>query len=188
MRLAALGMDVLGVDPVGASPDVARGKPCAQHFSWVNGDATALPGRHLAADLAVMTGNVAQVLVSDDDWAGTLDAVRACLRPNGWIVFETRLPRVRDEQGWDAGPIAVMVRGGTDVVVSRTVTEVEPPLVTVTSTAGIDGEVRDAPDRPARSGYSSPVELPECQMSLTPQGRTQREKGTTCGLVHRTHR
>ncbi len=141
IRLAALGKDVVGVDPAGASLDVARRKPHAQRVSWVQGDATALPGLHLAADLAVMTGNVAQVFVSDDDWARTLDAVRACLRPNGWFVFETRLPQVRDWEGWDAGPTAVTVPGGTDVVVSRTVTEVEPPLVTFVSTTDIDGEV-----------------------------------------------
>ena len=140
IRLAALGKDVVGVDPAGASLDVARRKPHAQRVSWVQGDATALD-LHLAADLAVMTGNVAQVFVSDVDWARTLDAVHACLRPNGWFVFETRRPQVRDWEGWDAGPTAVTVPGGTDVVVSRTVTEVELPLVTFVSTTDIGGEV-----------------------------------------------
>lgn len=179
IRLAALGKDVVGVDPAGASLEVARGKPHADRVSWVHGDATALPGRHLAADLAVMTGNVAQVFVADADWASTLDAIRACLRPNGWLVFETRLPQARDWEGWDARPTVVTVPGGLEIVVSRTVTEVKPPLVTFVSSTEVNGDaihsastlrfrerheveqdlqdhgfevvdVRDAPDRPGK--------------------------------------
>jgi hypothetical protein len=46
--------------------------------TWLHGDATVLDGalldgRKLSADLAIMTGNVAQVFVSDDDWSSTLD-------------------------------------------------------------------------------------------------------------------
>ena len=42
-----------------------------------------------------MTGNVAQVFVSDEDWHTTLAAVREHLAPGGWFVFETRRPEVR---------------------------------------------------------------------------------------------
>ncbi len=91
VRLAALGKNVVGVDPAGASLDVARTKLNGRHVRWVDGDATALGG--LAADLVVMTGNVAQVFVSDDDWATTLDAIHACLRPAGWLVLETKASR-----------------------------------------------------------------------------------------------
>jgi hypothetical protein len=35
-------------------------------ITWAHGDATALAGRGVGADLAVMTGKVAQVSVSDD--------------------------------------------------------------------------------------------------------------------------
>ena len=41
-----------------------------------------------------MTGNVAQVFITDDDWAQVLHAVRAALRPGGYLVFETRLTRL----------------------------------------------------------------------------------------------
>ena len=50
-----------------------------------------------------MTGNVAQVFVSDEDWSSTLDAVHGCLRPGGWFVFETRRPEARD---WELGGAA----------------------------------------------------------------------------------
>jgi hypothetical protein len=79
---------------------MARAKPYADRVTWLRGDATVLAGRELAADVAIRTGNVAQVFVSDNDWARTLDAVRGCLRPGGWFVFETRRPEVRD---WELG-------------------------------------------------------------------------------------
>jgi SAM-dependent methyltransferase len=140
VRLAALGLDVVGVDPAGASLDMARRKPHAAQVRWVHGDATALGPLDPAADLAVMTGNVAQVFVSDDDWADTLEAVRGCLRPGGWFVFETRRPEVRDWETWDVAPTTVEVPGGATMLFTRTVTEVAPPLVTFESTTTLDGE------------------------------------------------
>jgi len=71
VRLAELGFSVTGVDPAGASLDVARARPNAELVTWVHGDATSLVGLEAAADLAVMTGNVAQVFVSDQDWYAT---------------------------------------------------------------------------------------------------------------------
>jgi SAM-dependent methyltransferase len=141
VRLAGMGVEVVGVDPAGASLDIARAKPLAERVVWVHGDASALPARGLAADLAVMTGNVAQVFVSDDDWRSTLAGVRDCLRPGGWFVFETRRPEVRDWERWDLAPTRVDLPDGRTVVVSMTVTEVALPLVTFESTTTTGGEV-----------------------------------------------
>lgn len=96
--VAAGGIDVVGVDPAAASLDVARRKPGADRVRWVLGDATSLPP--CQADLAVMTGNVAQVFLSDDQWAETLAGVRAALRPGGAFVFEVRDPRARAWEAW----------------------------------------------------------------------------------------
>ena len=57
--LAARGIGVVAVDPAKASLDVARSKPNADQVRWLLGDATTLP--RLDADMATMTGNVAQV-------------------------------------------------------------------------------------------------------------------------------
>jgi SAM-dependent methyltransferase len=141
VRLAGIGLSVVGVDPADASLDVARAKQYGDRVTWIHGDATALEGRDLAADLAVMTGNVAQVFVTDHDWAATLDAVHECLRPGGWFVFETRRPEVRDWESWDVAPTTVTLPGGASVVVSRTVTVVAPPLVSFESSTEIGGEV-----------------------------------------------
>lgn len=96
--LAESGFEVVGVDPAAASLEVARGKPRAAAVRWLHGDATALPT--LAVDLATMTGNVAQAIAEPADWHGTLDGVRAALRPGGVLVFETRDPAARAWEEW----------------------------------------------------------------------------------------
>jgi SAM-dependent methyltransferase len=96
--LAARGLEVIGVDPASASLDVARAKPGAAAVRWLHGDATSLPP--LQADLATMTGNVAQVFRGDDEWAAALSGVRAALRPGGRLVFETRDPARQAWLGW----------------------------------------------------------------------------------------
>lgn len=63
MMLAGDGREVVAVDPAEASLGVARQKPGAERVRWLAGDATTLPP--LAVDLAVMTGNVAQVFLDD---------------------------------------------------------------------------------------------------------------------------
>ena len=96
--LAGRGLAVTGVDPAAASLEVARAKPGAHAVRWLHGDATSLPP--MRADLATMTGNVAQVFVTDDEWAATLRGVSAALRPGGRLVFETRDPAARAWLGW----------------------------------------------------------------------------------------
>jgi SAM-dependent methyltransferase len=96
--LAARGVDVVGVDPAEASLAVARRKPEAHRVRWLLGDATTLPPLHV--DLATMTGNVAQVLLTDEAWAATLAGTRDALRPGGRLVFEVRDPAREAWEGW----------------------------------------------------------------------------------------
>ena len=96
-RLAATGLEVIGVDPAAASLAIARGKRDGARVMWLDGDATSLPP--LDVDLATMTGNVAQVFLADDDWAATLRGARRALRTGGHLVFETRDP---EREGWRA--------------------------------------------------------------------------------------
>ena len=101
LRLTEQGTDVIGLDPAGASLDVARSKSGASGVRWVHGDVTALAADlHGRVDLAVMTGNVAQAIVDEQDWARTLKVVRRCLRPGGHLVFETRRPERRGWEEW----------------------------------------------------------------------------------------
>lgn len=95
VMLAARGIQVTGVDPAGTSLDVASAKPGAELVTWVHGVATDLPP--MQVDLAVMTANVAQVFLTDEDWMSTLGAIANALRPGGRLVFETRDPA---RQAW----------------------------------------------------------------------------------------
>jgi SAM-dependent methyltransferase len=96
--LAQRGIDVTAVDPARASLDVARSKSGAEVVRWLHGDATSLPA--LDVDAAFMTANVAQVFLTDDDWAATLRGIRDALRPGGVLVFETRDPAGRAWEQW----------------------------------------------------------------------------------------
>jgi SAM-dependent methyltransferase len=106
--LAARGLDeVIGVDPAGASLDVAWAKPGAEQVVWLAGDATGLPA--LGVDLATMTGNVAQVFVTDESWRATLQGVGRSLRPGGHLVFETRDPAYEGWRSWNRAGTFVRV-------------------------------------------------------------------------------
>jgi SAM-dependent methyltransferase len=97
--LATRGLEVIAVDPAAASLDVARRSPGADVVRWLHADATALPP--LQVDLATMTGNVAQVFITDEEWAATLGAVREVLRPGGRLVFESRDPEKKAWLEWN---------------------------------------------------------------------------------------
>jgi SAM-dependent methyltransferase len=175
IRLAARGLEVVGLDPAAASLAVARGKPHADRVRWVLGDVTALPP--LQVDLATMTGNVAQVFVTDDEWTATLRRVGAAVRSGGRLVFESRRPEREAWREWNREQ--TLTRVG-EVETWQEVTDVRDGLVSFRTTfvfgdddvltsdstlrfraldelhgsLGAAGftvdDVRDAPDRPGR--------------------------------------
>ena len=127
--LAESGRTVVGVDPAEASIEVAKSKDRTAKITWLHGDATTAPA--LGADLAVMTGNVAQVFLTDDDWTQTLHGIHAALRPNGHLVFEIRRPDRRAWEDWaaDTGQVIVDIPGIGPVEQRREVTDVSLPFV-----------------------------------------------------------
>ena len=129
LQLADRGYEVTGVDPAGASLDVARAKPGAERVTWIHGDASAIPAG-LQVDAVTMTANVAQVFLTDDDWLATLAAIHAALRPEGWLIFEARDPERRAWEGWTEE----RTRATTDITGVGRVTD----WVQVT---GIDGQL-----------------------------------------------
>ena len=87
-----------GVDPAAASIDVARAKPGADRVRWVVGEIDAVAD--LRFDLVTMTGNVAQVFVTDEAWRAMLATAHDVVRPGGHLVFETRDPAREAWREW----------------------------------------------------------------------------------------
>ncbi|MEV6860056.1 class I SAM-dependent methyltransferase [Streptosporangium subroseum] len=129
LLLAESGRTVVGIDPAEASLEIAKSKDRPARITWVHGDATTVPA--LGADLAVMTGNVAQVFLTDDDWTRTLQGIHAALRPRGYFVFETRRPERRAWEEWaaDAAQVILDIPGNGPVEQRREVTDVSLPFV-----------------------------------------------------------
>jgi SAM-dependent methyltransferase len=127
--LADSGRTVVGVDPASASLQIAKSKDPTGRITWVHGDATAVAA--LDADLALMTGNVAQVFLTEEDWTRTLQSIRAALRPGGYLVFETRRPERRIWEDWatDVAPAILDIPGTGSVERRIEITDVSLPLV-----------------------------------------------------------
>ncbi|MEU6430998.1 class I SAM-dependent methyltransferase [Microbispora sp. NPDC046973] len=127
--LADSGRTVMGVDPAEASLRIARSKDRTGRITWVHGDATGIPA--FGADLAVMTGNVAQVFLTDDDWTRTLRGIHGALRSRGHLVFETRRPERRAWEEWasHSGPLVLDLPEAGSVERRLEVTDVSLPLV-----------------------------------------------------------
>ncbi len=132
--LAQHGYTVVGADPAAASLDVAKSKDSNAAVTWVDADAAGVPAA--GADLAVMTGNVAQVFLTDEDWAKALRAIGAALRPRGYLVFETRRPERRAWEEWaaDTRPVMLDVPGRGRVEQRREITSIRPPFISFRNT------------------------------------------------------
>jgi SAM-dependent methyltransferase len=101
LHLASHGYRMVAVDPSAEMLGAAMQKPGAGRVHWVQGGADQLgtPG----ADLAIMSGHVAQFIIADADWLATLVGVRRALRPGGFLAFESRDPRAQEWQRWTGG-------------------------------------------------------------------------------------
>jgi SAM-dependent methyltransferase len=128
-RLARRGIDVIGVDPARASVDIARSKPGADSVRWIVGTTADVSAG--AADLATMTGNVAQVFLTDEAWRSTLRDIARSLRPGGVFIFETRDPERRAWERWTPDQLRASAElpDGDRATTWCTLTAVDLPLV-----------------------------------------------------------
>jgi len=140
---AQRGVEVTAVDPAAASLNVARRKPHADLVRWLLGDATTLPP--LQVDVATMTGNVAQVFLTDQDWTSMLRAARAALAPGGLLVFEVRDPTFEGWREWNREQSVrrIEIPGAGTVETWVELTDLRPPFVSFRTTFvfGSDGAV-----------------------------------------------
>jgi SAM-dependent methyltransferase len=97
-ELARQGYRLTGVDPAPAMVEVARQRPYGDRVHWIVGDASR-QGK-LGADLAIMTGHVAQFFLTDESWHAALTGLHAALRRGGHLSFESRNPGAREWENW----------------------------------------------------------------------------------------
>jgi len=105
-QLAVAGREVTGVDPSPAMLAYARRQPGAERVTWIEGDSGVLGTP--AADLVLMTSNVAQVFLDDAAWTLTLRHIYAALHPGGYLAFESRNPADRAWERWS--PVTTFTR------------------------------------------------------------------------------
>jgi SAM-dependent methyltransferase len=96
--LVAQGHRVLGVEPQETMLAIARRQSRADAVTWVHGTAADLPPGW--ADLALMTGHVAQYFLDDRAWLEVLEQVHRALRARGRLAFEVRNAALEEWRGW----------------------------------------------------------------------------------------
>lgn len=131
--LAQQGIDVLAVDPDPEMLRVARTKgshPGADHrVEWRLGDSAVMGTAR--ADLAVMSGHVAQIFLDDPSWQQVLADLRAALTPVGTLAFETRNPGRRLWEEWTrAQTLRTVATPDGEVELWHETVTVDLPLVT----------------------------------------------------------
>ncbi len=111
-ELAKQGHHLIGVEPSDAMLGLARkratnelAKPLAADrtcgsqsrsispVKWLHGGAQNLEA--FEADLAIMTGHVAQFFLEDESWQQALRSIHGALKPGGRLAFECRNPLVQ---------------------------------------------------------------------------------------------
>lgn len=131
LAFAELGHEVVGVDPARAMLQLARARDPHHHVCWIEADARSfdLVERF---ELIVMTGNVFQVFLTDDDAHVVLANAGRHLVPGGRLTFETRDPDAREWEEWtpDRTREIVRVDGVGDVEVSYAFREQRGELLT----------------------------------------------------------
>ena len=91
-----------------------------------------------------MTGNVAQVFLTDAEWAATLRAAYAALRPGGHLVFETRDPAAKAWLEWnrERSYQRTVVAGVGPVLTWGDVLDVSGDLVSFRTSRGLGPKAR----------------------------------------------
>lgn len=88
---------VVGIDPADAMLDVARARPDGQQVEWLQGTAELI--QPASVDLAIMSGNVAMHILSDE-WHKTLGHISKGLLKGGNLIFESRNPDAEAWKNW----------------------------------------------------------------------------------------
>jgi SAM-dependent methyltransferase len=127
--LATSGRSIVAIDPDPDMLRVARGKPGADAVDWRLGYSDVADAGW--ADLAIVSGHVAQVFVEDDAWATVLVDLHRALRPGGVLAFESRDPTARGWERWTRqDTLRTVETDDGPVEFWHQTLDVAPPLVT----------------------------------------------------------
>jgi SAM-dependent methyltransferase len=97
-ELAKQRYEMIGVEPSHGLLELARRRPGCEKVKWIEGYVQQLDDTK--ADLAIMTGHVAQFFLDDACWRAALTTIHGALNPGGHIAFESRNPLVRPFDTW----------------------------------------------------------------------------------------
>ncbi len=136
-RLGERGIRFHGIEPALGMYLVAEQREVASSVTFQHGtidDVDSSP----PFDAAVMTGNVAQVFLTDEEWLHVLTETQRRLAVDGLLVFETRDPAQQAWLGWTKERTTQRLEHPTEGPIEDwvDVRDVDPPFVT------FDGVVR----------------------------------------------
>lgn len=121
VQLAKKGYDVTAVDPHEGAIALAKMKPHAQHIQWHVATSDVLASN--TYDAVMMTANVAQVFLGDDDFQAVLHDAYRVLKTGGHLLFDTRNKDAKIWEAWMADTsldAATHVETGEALVVETT--------------------------------------------------------------------
>ena len=128
---------LVGLDPDVSMLEVARER---DDIAWHEGKASGIAWEG-EFDLAIMSGNAFQCLITDEEIAGSLAAIHRALVPGGTFAFDTRNPLAKAWLEWDQlAPMNVVDREGRELAINYDVLDVTDGVVTLTeNTSTRDG-------------------------------------------------
>lgn len=123
-----------GIDPDASMLDRARRR---DDIEWILGKAEDIAWTE-EFDLATMTSNAFQCLITDAELHASLVAIRNALRPAGRFVFGTRHVQARAWESWNpANAFDTTLPDGRVLRMWHAVTSVVGDVVTLTETTGL---------------------------------------------------
>ena len=133
-----------GIDPDQAMLAVAR-----EHadITWIEGRASDI-AEIGGFEPAIMSGNAFQCLVTDEEVAASLAAIRRALVPGGRFAFDTRNPAAQEWLEWDSmPPMEVVDPAGRELAIDYDVLDVIDGVVTLTENTSLRDGTRLRTDR-----------------------------------------